>query len=229
MRFLERKNKLILLKPSDIHSVGRLCEDVSGLAESIRYNGVLSPLLVRRSAKGYELICGRRRYFAAIAAGVRKIPCLITDADDKTAAIIRLTEKIHRSETDIYSVALEADGLMREFRMSYHEAAGRLGMTQPELAELLGTLRYTEEQFRRLSEKQNTKKCRERAEPEPQKSADTPKPSKIAVNDIRLFTNSLDRVIAAMREAGFSVKSVTGETEDYVEYTVRAEKSRKAV
>ena len=99
------RRKFIYLYPRQLRLTEKNTSDISGLAESIRYNGLLNPLVVRRSANAYEIICGARRYRASLAAGLRKIPCLLIDADDRTAAVLKLTENIHHSETDVFALA----------------------------------------------------------------------------------------------------------------------------
>ena len=112
------RRKFVYLNPGQLRLVERSTSDISGLAESIRYNGLLNPLTVRRSASGYEIICGARRYRAAMLAGLRKIPCLLLDVDDRTVATLRLTENIHHYEGDIFSLAEKTGEVMRQYNIS---------------------------------------------------------------------------------------------------------------
>ena len=214
------RRKFIYLNPGQLRLTARNDVDVSGLAESIRYNGLLNPITVRRNASGYEIICGARRYKAALLAGLRKIPCLLLDADDRTAAALRITENIHHFEGDIFEIAEKTGEVMRQYNISYHEMAGLLGMSQPELMELLGMLRFTPEQRKKMSEKPQI--SRQEAEDfEPQKMG--PSVTK-KITDIRLYKNSLNRIVGVMRESGFNTKSTISEDEGIFEFTLVASK-----
>lgn len=217
------RRKFVYLNPGQLRLVERSTSDISGLAESIRYNGLLNPLTVRRSASGYEIICGARRYRAAMLAGLRKIPCLLLDVDDRTVATLRLTENIHHYEGDIFSLAEKTGEVMRQYNISYHEMAGLLGMSQPELMELLGMLRFTPEQRRKMTEKQpiiiNETKKSCPVETEALKQSVTKK-----ITDIRLYKNSLNRIVGVMRESGFNAKSTVSEDEGVFEFTLVASK-----
>lgn len=215
------RQKFIWLYPRQLRMVERENSDITGLAESIRYNGLLNPITVRRNSGGYEIICGARRYRASLVAGLRKIPCLLLDADDRTAAVLRLTENIHHTDADVFEVAEKTDRLMRQFNISYHEAAGLLGMSQPELMELLGMLRFTPEQRRKMTESKEAERREETDLPvAPQRQINK------KITDIRLYINSLNRIVGVMRESGFDAKSTLTEGEGSLEFTLVA--SRKA-
>ena len=69
---------------------------LSELADSIKQNGVLSPIIVRGGVKGYELICGQRRLRAARMAGLAEIPAIIVKAGDAQCAELSMTENLQR-------------------------------------------------------------------------------------------------------------------------------------
>lgn len=106
------KNRLIYLRPEEIRTLEKDRSDISSLVESIRHNGLLTPLTVRRSSYGYELILGGRRYRAAVCAGLRKLPCLLVKADDLTLELIRLADGIHSRATEPISLAERAEEAM---------------------------------------------------------------------------------------------------------------------
>ena len=81
------------------------------LAESIRQNGVLQPLIVRRSENGtYELIAGERRLRAARIVGVRRLPCIVMDVSDERSAVFALLENMQRQDLGFFE---EAEALSR--------------------------------------------------------------------------------------------------------------------
>ncbi|MBR5452413.1 MAG: ParB/RepB/Spo0J family partition protein [Clostridia bacterium] len=218
------RRKFVYLNPGQLRLAERSVSDISGLAESIRYNGLLNPVTVRRSASGYEVICGARRYRAAMVAGLRKIPCLLLDVDDRTVATLRLTENIHHFEGDIFSLAEKTGEVMRQYNISYHEMAGLLGMSQPELMELLGMLRFTPEQRKKMTKNPKASIAKE-VEKTPSTEPDSLKPSVTKkITDIRLYKNSLNRIVGVMRESGFNAKSTVSEDEGVFEFTLVASK-----
>lgn len=65
-------------------------EELRGLAESIKRNGILQPVTVRQAEEGkYEIIAGERRCRAAAIAGLKAVPCIVTEVDDKRSAVCR--------------------------------------------------------------------------------------------------------------------------------------------
>ena len=85
-------------------------DKIAALADSIRENDLIQPVVVRRSAKGYELLAGERRWRAAQLAGMAEIPAIVRDASDKDAALIGLVENLQREDLNPIE---EAKGLQR--------------------------------------------------------------------------------------------------------------------
>ncbi|MDP6677993.1 MAG: ParB/RepB/Spo0J family partition protein, partial [Verrucomicrobiota bacterium] len=75
-------------------------DSLGELAESIRENGIMQPLVVRPRDGGYELIAGERRWRAAQMAGLAKVPIVIRDVDDRTALELALVENLQRENLD---------------------------------------------------------------------------------------------------------------------------------
>ena len=73
-------------------------EKLAELASSIRTNGVIQPLIVRESATGYELVAGERRWRASRLAGLRTVPCIIRNFDDRQNAIVAIIENMQRED-----------------------------------------------------------------------------------------------------------------------------------
>lgn len=127
-------------------------EELLGLSDSIRKNGILQPITVRETEDGrYEIIAGERRCRAASLAGLESVPCIVTDADDKHSAVLSLLENLQRSELSFFE---EADGIARLINgwgMTQQEAAERLGRSQSAVANKLRLLRLTPAQRRRIT------------------------------------------------------------------------------
>lgn len=119
--------------------------ELSLLRDSIAASGVLQPLLVKRIKKGkYELISGQRRLQAALMAGLRRVPCVVHNADDQTALLYSLTENLQSRSLCIFDEAKAIDYLINKKNMSLSETAAHLGVTGAELYSKLQLLRLDE-------------------------------------------------------------------------------------
>ena len=122
------------------------------LADSIRANGVVQPPLVRRRPDGkYELIAGERRTRAAIMAGLKKIPVVLVDADDRRSAEMAVVENIQREDLNVIE---EAEGyrlLKEDFGITQEEVAERVGKSRSAVANTLRLLELPEEVKQLLS------------------------------------------------------------------------------
>ena len=117
-------------------------EELAELAESIREQGVLQPVLVRRAPDGdsYEIIAGERRWRAAQLAQLHEIPVLVREFDDRTAMEIALVENVQRRDLTALE---EADGyhrLIEEYGHSQEEVARAVGKSRSHVANTLRLL-----------------------------------------------------------------------------------------
>ncbi len=103
-------------------------EPLGELAESIRQHGVLQPLLVRRSADGYELIAGERRWRAARLAGINAVPAIVrNEAGNDAQLVLGLIENLQRADLDPIEEARGLKRLTEEFNLTHDEVAQRIG------------------------------------------------------------------------------------------------------
>jgi ParB family chromosome partitioning protein len=107
----------------------------SGLAESVRRQGVIQPLLVRpRAAGGYELIAGERRWRAAREAGHANVPAVVRDADDRDTLVLGLIENVAREQLTPVEEARAYAVLLDEFALELGEVAERVGRSKPSVS-----------------------------------------------------------------------------------------------
>ena len=107
----------------------------SGLAESVRRQGVIQPLLVRpRTAGGYELIAGERRWRAAREAGHANVPAVVRDADDRDTLVLGLIENVAREQLTPVEEARAYAVLLDEFALELGEVAERVGRSKPSVS-----------------------------------------------------------------------------------------------
>lgn len=103
-------------------------EDLHDLAESIKQNGIIQPILVRPAAEGrYEIIAGERRFRAAQLAGLSSVPVLIRQATDEQMLELALVENIHRTDLNPIERANAYKNYLHSFSLTQTEAAQRLG------------------------------------------------------------------------------------------------------
>ena len=286
--------KLLWLTLREIHikngAVFSSCEpcELISLTESIFENGIVKPLIVRKvSLKGYELVSGFKRLQAAKKLKLRRVPCIVCIADDKEAALIRLTDNLCRVSPSYLSEAKEIENVILSYNFLPEELATRIGVSTNRLKQLLDILKLDDQILQKLedanlsedfavlilntkphlrqnaldmiiSESLNIKQARKLinsmnvnsdtsalkldflqkreedfAIKEPQSPpTEAPPPVKAQIGDMRLFSNSLTRLVDTMKSAGIKIKSSTTETKKYTEYKVRIEKdtpSKEAV
>jgi ParB family chromosome partitioning protein len=110
-------------------------EATSGLAESIRAQGVVQPVLVRpRASGGWELIAGERRWRAAREAGVATVPAVVRHADDRDSLLLALVENVAREQLSPVEEARAYAALLDEFALSLGDVADRVGRSKPSVS-----------------------------------------------------------------------------------------------
>ena len=108
------------------------------LAESIREQGVMQPLLVRAVSAGkYEIIAGERRFRAATLAGLTEVPVLVSSADDRGAAAMALIENMQREDLNPLEESQGLARLIEEFGFTHEQAAKAVGKSRSAITNLL--------------------------------------------------------------------------------------------
>ena len=116
-------------------------EALAELADSIRAQGVIQPILVRPlSADSYEIIAGERRYRAAQIAGLSEVPVLVKAIADEAALAIALIENIQREDLNALEQAHGVQRLIREFGFTHEQAAQAIGRSRSATTNLLRLL-----------------------------------------------------------------------------------------
>ena len=233
-------------------------EELESLAQSIRENGLLQPVTVRREKGAYYLIAGERRLRACKLAGLKEIPALVTDCPPEDSAVFALLENLQRKDLHMFEQANALVNLLREWHITQEEAAKRLGISQSYLANKLRLLKLSPEEQNEILEYQlterharallriddmtarqrvlrqvgerhlNVSQTEELIEAVIQPKRPGPKPKRrFIAKDIRLFINTIDHAVDAMKTAGIQAKAEKTETEDYIECTVRIPKSHR--
>lgn len=120
-------------------------EALAELAESIRAQGVIQPLVVRPVGEGYQLVVGERRWRAAQMAGLERVPVVVRSIGDREAAALALVENLQREGLNPIEEAMGFRRLMLEFGWTQEEVASRVGRKRSSVANALRLLQLAPE------------------------------------------------------------------------------------
>ncbi len=121
-------------------------DELEGLAQSIRQNGIIQPIAVRINSNGkYELISGERRLRASRLVGITKVPCIIMEASDEKSALFALIENVQRCDLGFFEEAVAIEKLLTDYGMSRDDVCKKLGKAPPTVSNKLRLLRLPEE------------------------------------------------------------------------------------
>ena len=224
-------------------------QELAGLAQSIRENGLLQPISVRKvDSGGYELVAGERRLRACKLAKMHTIPAILCDFPDERTAALGLLENLQRENLNPFEQAQGLRDVIVLWDCTQAEAAKRLGMAQPTLANKLRLLQLTADQRQfvldnglterharavlRLPENRRSEALITIAKRKMNARAtdlyidqllnDTPGRHRISmVKDVRIFVNTIDHAIRLMTDNGVPATAHREERDGYIEYTVR--------
>jgi ParB family chromosome partitioning protein len=113
---------------------------IEELAQSIRANGIIQPLVVRRRGEHYQLVAGERRWRAAKVAGVTHVPIVVKEIPDERLLEITLIENIQREDLNAIETAQAFDRLCRELQLNHEEVGQRTGKDRSTIANLIRLL-----------------------------------------------------------------------------------------
>ena len=198
----------------------------------------------------YELIAGERRLRAAKIVGLKRVPCIVKSTDNLRAAYITIIENLQRKDLSVFEEASGISRLITVYGLSQYEVAQQLGIAQSTLSNKLRLLRLDPKIRERIEAARLTERharallrlpedCRDEAlniiiakqmtltEAEeyierllnpPEVKAEPVR--KAAIGDVRLFANSLTRIVQTMRNSGVNAVTEQKETDTFIEYKV---------
>lgn len=126
-------------------------EKLEDLASSIKEHGIIQPLVVRETTKGYELIAGERRLRAAKIAGLKKVPISITKASNTKSLEIAILENVQREDLDAIEVAKGYQRLKGEFKYTQEALSKSIGKPRSSVANSLRLLTLSEKIQKEIS------------------------------------------------------------------------------
>jgi ParB family chromosome partitioning protein len=213
-------------------------------------NGILQPITVRKTEKGYELVSGERRLRASRLAGLASVPCIVVDVNNMKSAVFALIENLQRQNLGFFEEARAIEKLMSEYGLSQEDASRRLGKApstvsnklrllslNKEIRDILLKNNLTERHARALlSLKEElrlkalnlivTKKLNVQETERLIKKLQQNKRGKqtAVIKDYKVFTNSFLSLVSNMRKNGIKAKTAKTETDEFIEYTIRIAK-----
>jgi ParB family chromosome partitioning protein len=113
------------------------------LSDSIKENGIIQPLIVRKTDSGYRLIAGERRLRAAKLAGLKMVPVVVRKSTDKEALELALVENIQRQDLNCVDEALAYQQLMDDFHLTQEEVAKKVGKERATVGNFLRLLKLS--------------------------------------------------------------------------------------
>ena len=219
--------------------------DLNELAVSIKTNGLIQPIIVRRVDIGYELVAGERRLRAARICGMKEISCIIVDTNEKGSAIMSLVENMQRRDLSFFEEAEALSSMIKIFGLTQEELAVKLGKNQSTIANKLRLLNLPrsernlitefalfkiespEERLRLIKEinekklnVENTERLIERTIKH-NKEIQRIKKCKSAFKDVRIFVNTINHAVEVMQAAGINAEVKKNKEKEYTEYIVR--------
>ena len=116
-------------------------EKLKELADSIKANGVIQPLIVREGKTGYELVAGERRWRASRIAGLRSIPCIVRDFDDRQNAIVAIIENMQREDLNPIEEAKGLKSMTEKYGFTQEQVSASLGRSRTYIANSIRLLK----------------------------------------------------------------------------------------
>lgn len=127
-------------------------EKLRELAKTIKERGIIEPLIVRKTATGYELISGERRLKAAKMAGLKSVPCIVRAVKEEEMLELALIENLQREDLNPVEEARAYRMLKEKFGMTQEEIAEKVGKDRATVANIMRLLKLPEEVLQGLSE-----------------------------------------------------------------------------
>lgn len=119
-------------------------EKIEELAKSIELHGIIQPIMVRKSEKGYEIVAGERRWRAARRAGLKQVPCLIRELDEQQNMLVAIIENMQREDLNAIEEAMALEEMVKNFGLTQEEVSKSVGKSRPYITNSLRLLKLPE-------------------------------------------------------------------------------------
>ncbi len=151
-RFQERTRQELVYLSLDMIKQGKYQprttmneKELQDLAQSIKEKGFIQPIVVRRKEGKFEIVAGARRFYAAKLLGIKEIPTIVKQLDDKETFVLAIMENLQRQDLNPLEEAAAFRRLMEEFRLTLEEIGSMLGKDKSSIANTLRLLKLPQE------------------------------------------------------------------------------------
>lgn len=231
-------------------------EELKKLADSIRKNGLLVPISVQKTDNGnYRILSGERRLRASLLNGVKNIKCICCD-NVKTPELYSVIENIERRDLHFFELAEALQKIIKNGTLSQSDVAGMLNLSQGALSNKLRLLKLESRQRKIIIENGLTERharallqlpenlrqevldvtvSKKLTVAETEKLIESLKKPKLTPKrktlsgDLKLFQNSITRLVHTLCRSGVNAVQSKNETAEYIEYTVRIPKPSQQI
>lgn len=229
-------------------------EELVNLAISIRMNGILQPITVRETEKGYEVVSGERRLRASRLAGMLSVPCIVIEVNNFKSAIYALIENLQRQNLGYFEEAIAIEKLMNDFGLSQDEVAKQIGKAPSTVSNKLrlltlpikvretlcenglserharALLKLPEEKIMPVLEKVIEKKLNvtqtEEYIDELMAEKANKRITKTMFSDVRIFLKTINHAVDTMKKAGIKADIKKEEIEESFVYHIKIPKKQ---
>lgn len=229
-------------------------EELVNLAISIRMNGILQPITVRETEKGYEVVSGERRLRASRLAGMLSVPCIVIEVNNFKSAIYALIENLQRQNLGYFEEAAAIEKLMTDFGLSQDEVAKQIGKAPSTVSNKLrllslslkvreiicenslserharALLRLPEEKIQPALEKIVEKKLNvtqtEEYIEELLSEKNNKRITKTMFSDVKIFLKTINHAVDTMKKAGIKADIKKEEKEESFVYHIKIPKKQ---
>lgn len=226
-------------------------EKIEELANSIKENGLIQPIIVRKKDKKYEIIAGERRYRACKLAGLKEISCVIEDYNDQEVSTLAIIENIQREDLSPIEEAKAYQSLMNEYHYKQSELAKIVGKKQSTIANKLRLLKLSDDVIFAVDRKQITERhARAMLSVDKDKQTDIlkevlkkqlnvsqteklvnkkpkpkkPKPKKAISQNVKIALNTINQATAMIEKTGIHLNQEVEDLDEEYVITIRIKK-----
>jgi len=257
MKFTAQKIKFINvedIKPNPYQSRRNFNNrKLYNLSESIKKMGIISPLLLRPVTNGFEIVCGSRRFRAALIAGLKSVPAIIINAGDRQCAELSLLENIQRENLSFFEEAeafynlssyhgIKPDKISDILSLNGENIVGKMHLLsiEPDVRYIIEENAIPEKSAKELLKIRDPEKMKETAKSVARDKLSTDDISSIAkqinlssmkkgrkdrVTNVPLCRNTVKKTVNLLKECGEKVDFTQNENEKQLEFVIRIRKS----
>lgn len=228
-------------------------EKIEELSNSIKENGLIQPIIVRKKDKKYEIIAGERRYRACKMAGMKEISCIVEDYNDQEVSTLAIIENIQREDLSPIEEARAYQSLIHEYHYNQSELAKIVGKKQSTIANKLRLLKLNEDVIFAVDRKQiterharallsvdkdkqvgilkevlkkklNVSQTEQLVQKKPKEKKPKPNQKKAISKNVKIALNTINQATSMIEKTGIQLNQEVSDLDDEYVITIRIKK-----